>query len=144
MSSEQTFEKELTANDTGQTHSHQAGIHIPKGQKDLLAFLPELDPRVKNPDAWLVATDDEGIEWEFRYIHYNNKHHSERGTRDEYRITHMTKALRALGANEGDTLAISGVARSGKIRIRINRDDAIQSSGLQPVRIKLTGWRKVH
>ncbi|SDI81192.1 EcoRII N-terminal effector-binding domain-containing protein [Lutimaribacter saemankumensis] len=151
MSAEETFEKELTANDVGETNSHQAGIHIPKSQKDLLAFLPELDPSVKNPDAWLVATDDAGIEWKFRYIYYNNKYHSDRGTRDEYRITHMTKALRALGASAGDTLSIAGVPRSGKIRIKIRRDDEPETRDTsasvetpQPVRVKLAGWRKVH
>jgi hypothetical protein len=39
----QTYEKQLTANDTGETGAHQAGIHIPKSQKDLLSFLPPLD-----------------------------------------------------------------------------------------------------
>lgn len=151
MSVEETFEKELTANDTGETNSHQAGIHVPKGQKDLLSFLPELDPSVKNPDAWLVATDDAGIEWRFRYVYYNNKYHSDRGTRDEYRITHMTKALRALGARAGDTLSISGTPRSGRIRIKTKPSDeakmgdaAKENETPQPVRVKLVGWRKVH
>ncbi|MDU8927678.1 EcoRII N-terminal effector-binding domain-containing protein [Alisedimentitalea sp. MJ-SS2] len=144
MSNEMTFEKELTANDTGETKSHQAGIHIPKCQKDLLAFLPELDPSTKNPDAWLVATDDEGIEWKFRYVYYNNKFHSDRGTRDEYRITHMTKALRALGAREGEILSISGIPRSGRIRIKIRRENDSKTEVPQPVRVKLVGWRRVH
>ena len=151
MSTEETFEKELTANDTGETNAHQAGIHIPKGQKDLIKFMPELDPSVKNPDAWLVATDDAGFEWKFRYIHYNNKHHSDGGTRDEYRITHMTKALRTLGARAGDTLSISGIPRSGRIRIKIRRDEEPKTSDAsnkdeapKPVRVKLVGWRKVH
>lgn len=143
MNTEETFEKDLTANDTGETKSHQAGIHIPKGEKALLEFLPKLDPSVKNPDAWLLATDDAGNQWEFRYIHYNNKLHSERGTRDEYRITHMTKALRALGAKEGDVLTISGVPRSGRIEISIRREELAEESP-QPVRVKLSGWRKVH
>ena len=53
----QSFEKTLTANDTGETGAHQAGIHIPKSQTELLALLPYLNPMRKNPDAWLEMTD---------------------------------------------------------------------------------------
>ncbi len=141
----QTYEKMLTANDTGETGGHQAGVHIPKSQIELLALLPYLDPTQKNPDAWLRMTDDTGTIWEFRYIYYNNKLHDESGTRNEYRITHMTKFFRAVGAAEGDIMVISGSPGSHNYTISVRKavqDQVSQSGG--SVRIRLTGWRRVH
>ena len=141
----QAYEKTLTANDTGETGGHQAGIHIPKSQTDLLALLPHLDPTEKNPDAWLEMTDDTGILWRFRYIYYNNKFHDEGGTRDEYRITHMTKFLRAVGAVEGDVMVLSGSPGSLRYSISVRKADQGQvPQSDKPVRIRLKGWRRVY
>jgi hypothetical protein len=139
--SEQQFEKVLTANDTGRSGGHQAGIHIPKGQRDLLAFLPPLDRVEKNPSVWLSAEDEGGGAWQFRYIHYNNRLHDEGGTRDEFRITHMTGYFRASGAEPGDILVIRGEPGSGHLRLEIRRDDA---GTPLPNRVRLRGWRRVH
>ncbi|MFQ3895496.1 EcoRII N-terminal effector-binding domain-containing protein [Sphingobium sp. R-7] len=143
--SKQTYEKMLTANDTGETGGHQAGIHIPKSQTELLALLPYLDPEQKNPDAWLEMTDDTDVVWQFRYIYYNNRLHDEGGTRDEYRITHMTKFFRAVGAAEGDVLVLSGSPGSLKYSIFVRKagHDLKPQSG-KPVRVQLKGWRRVH
>lgn len=138
--SEQRFEKTLTANDTGHSGGHQAGIHIPKSQTDLIAFLPPLDAAIKNPDAWLSAIDQHGNEWSLRYIHYNNRLHDAAGTRDEFRITHMTSYFRAEGAVPGDMLVIGGRPGTGRISIAVVRQDADP----EPRRVKLTGWRRVH
>ena len=141
----QAYEKMLTANDTGETGGHQAGIHIPKSQTELLALLPYLDPTLKNPDAWLEMTDDTGVTWRFRYIYYNNKFHDEGGTRDEYRITHMTKFFRAVGAVEGDVMIVSGPTESDNYTISVRKaDQDHESQSGRPVRVRLTGWRRVH
>ena len=142
--SDQRFEKPLTANDTGETGGHQAGIHIPKSQADLIAFLPPLDPSIKNPDAWLTCIDESGEVWSFRYIYYNNRFHDIKGTRDEYRITHMTKFFRAVGASEGDVFSIAG--RPGELRFQIRVISAPQqpAEALPGARIRLKGWRRVH
>lgn len=139
--SKQTYEKPLTANDTGETGGHQAGIHIPKSQTELTQFLPMLDPATKNPDAWLEMTDDSGSVWKFRYVYYNNKLHDQNGTRDEYRITHMTSFFRAVGASAGDILVLSGTAGSRHYNISVRRqsDAKVKSS-----RVYLRGWRRVH
>lgn len=143
--SKQTFEKPLTRNDTGETGGHQAGIHIPKSQTELLALLPFLDPAQKNPDAWLEMTDDSGVNWQFRYIYYNNRLHDEGGTRDEYRITHMTRFFRAVGATEGDVLVLSGSPGSNSYAISVRRGDQEQGEpGGKPVRVRLKGWHRVH
>ena len=139
---EQVYEKALTANDTGESGGHQAGIHVPKQQTELIRFLPPLDAGEKNPSTWLDATDDAGVLWRFRCIYYNNRLHDPGGTRDEYRITHMTKFLRAAGAGAGDILVISGEPGTGQIEVRVNRAaDATQAS---PGPIRLRGWRRVH
>ena len=142
---EQRYEKTLTANDVGETGGHQAGVHIPKSQADLLALLPVLDPSTKNPDTWIIAQDEQGIEWQFRYIYYNNKHHDAGGTRDEYRITHMTRYFRAVGAQADDTLILSGIPGGKRFKICVTRL-AINSkaSSTSLGRIRLKGWRRIH
>ncbi|WP_306149765.1 MULTISPECIES: EcoRII N-terminal effector-binding domain-containing protein [unclassified Roseibium] len=143
--SNQTFEKTLTANDTGETGGHQAGIHIPKSQTDLLALLPYLDPDQKNPDAWLELVDDEKTVWRVRYVYYNNKLHENGGTRDEYRITHLTKFFRAVGAVSGDLMVLSGSAGSDRYSISVRKPElANETQSREPTRVRLRGWRRVH
>jgi hypothetical protein len=141
----QTFEKVLTATDTGETGAHQVGFHIPKTQTEFLTFLPPLDASVKNPDAWLQVTDTERHVWQFRYIYYNNKHHDRGGTRDEYRITHVTQYFRSVGAEAGDTIALIGEPGSGRYSISL-RKNVLEPVPMndEPVRVTLRGWRRVH
>ena len=143
---ETKFAKELTMNDTGESSTHQAGIHIQKKEGELIEFLPYLDPSIKNPDRWIVFVDETGCEWTFRYIYYNNKLHDERGTRDEYRLTHTTKYFRAVGAKSGDTLQISQDDNK-KYRIEVIPGERVEdgnSRGGMSTRIRLKGWRRVH
>lgn len=137
----QTFKKTLSANDTGESGGHQAGILVPKGDADFRAFLPDLGNAEKNPRAWIKCIDPDGRTWDFWFIYYNNKHHDDRGTRDEYRITHMTKFLRSFGAAVGDNFVISGMPGSGKYEISLEKK--ARGDGF-PNRIKLRGWRRVH
>jgi hypothetical protein len=44
--------KVLSANDTGDTGGHQAGILVPK-DPDILAFFPKLDANRRNPRCLL-------------------------------------------------------------------------------------------
>lgn len=144
----QIYRKTLSANDVGSTGAHQAGILVPKTNKDLLAFLPSLDSSLKNPDAWLKCLDENGNERKFRFVYYNNKFHDEKGTRNEYRITHMTNYFRFIGAQEGDTFEISKesdahqffIRTIGKISNNLQTKDTDNC-----VRIKLKStWRRVH
>jgi hypothetical protein len=138
---EQTFKKTLSANDTGESGGHQAGILIPKGDAAFRAFLPELGNAEKNPRAWIECTDPDGRIWDFCFIYYNNKHHDPGGTRDEYRITHMTKFLRLFGAKQGDEAVISGEPGSGRYSISVEKQLALEST---VARVVLKGWRRVH
>lgn len=144
-----TFSKILSANDVGATGGHQGGILVPKTEAELLSFFPALDSAVKNPDAWIVCEDEDRNRWIFRFVYYNNKLHDQNGTRNEYRITYMTKYFRQLCAREGDALEISKDAESEIYVICVKRanaaHDLVQKEEAGGVRIKLrSGWSRVH
>lgn len=145
MSLRQAFQKTLSANDVGSTKAHQAGIHIPKTEKALLDFLPPLDPKQRNPDAWIECVDEDGEIHRFRYVYYNNKLHG-LGTRNEYRITHMTGYLNRIGAKAGDVLEISRAAKDDYYSLRILQTakaaKSAATSSIGPVKLK--GWNRVH
>lgn len=142
------FSKVLSANDVGTTGAHQAGILVPKTNSELLTFLPFLDPSIKNPDAWIEVIDENGIGREFRFVYYNNKIHDPEGTRNEYRITHMTNYFRDVNAKENDTFEISKEMNSTHYTIRVinkNNDLSVVEDKDVSVRIKIrTSWRRVH
>jgi hypothetical protein len=96
--------KRLSANDIGLTGSHQAGILVPKDPV-FRSLLPVLDEQMKNPRQKLRAIDRAGRVWGLEYIYYNSKRFG--GTRDEYRITCLTRYLRAVGAAPRDFLVIT-------------------------------------
>lgn len=145
---EKTFAKTLSANDVGATGSHMAGILVPKGDGELLAFLPKLDPGLLNPSAWIDCVTPEGDTLRLRFVYYNNKIHAPNGTRNEYRITWLTKFLRASGAAPGDTFQISRKDDNSHYRIEVlpaRAEPPVQEEE-GPVRIRLTSsaWRRVH
>ena len=81
------YAKRLSANDTGATESHQAGIYIPT--EVIVDVFPEINHiNSENPDHFFIATiDSHNIpEKELRAIYYNKKLLGT-GTRDEKRIT---------------------------------------------------------
>ena len=84
-----SFAKTLSGNDVGETGSHQAGICVPKKNQDLCSFFPQLDAKIKNPDCWLICEDENGDSWKLRFVYYDSKTLGV-GTRNEYRITHLT------------------------------------------------------
>jgi len=139
------FRKTLSANDVGATGGHQGGVLIPKGERELLEFLPYLDPSVKNPDAWLSCTDPQSDVHRFRFVYYNNKLHDPRGTRNEYRITYMTAWFRNSGAKEGDVFEIAREAGSSVYTVSvIKAGEECPADRELPTRIQLRGWRRVH
>lgn len=144
---DRTFRKTLSANDVGATGAHQAGVLIPKTEAELLAFLPRLNPAVKNPDAWIECLDEDGETRRFRFVYYNNKLHDPNGTRNEYRITHMTGYFRNMGARERDIFEISKSECGTRYRIRIvsQLEQKTAPEEAQSIRIKIrTGWQRVH
>lgn len=135
----QAFRKTLSANDTGQTKSHQAGMLIPKGDQEFRDFLGHLDPGVKNPRKTIHCLDENGDSLELQYIYYNNKLHDERGTRNEYRLTCLTAYLRRNSARAGDEIEISKDESESFHRIRF-----LAQTQVLPTKVILRGWRRVH
>lgn len=95
--------KILSANDTGETGGHQAGILVPKDPK-VLSFFPPLPADVKNPRMHLFFRDESGRQWEFAFIYYNGKFFG--GTRNEYRLTRMTPYIVQNGLQAGDEMIL--------------------------------------
>ena len=99
-----SISKILSANDTGETGGHQAGILIPK-DNDILSFFPTLSAlNEKNPRVRLTFTDAGGDKWNFNFIYYNNKFYG--GTRNEFRLTGMTKYIRTNNLKAGDMIIL--------------------------------------
>ncbi len=97
------IEKVLTANDTGETGGHQAGICVPKAS-NILSFFPVLNAKLKNPREVLDIIDDSGRVWAFVFIYYNNRFFG--GTRNEYRLTGMTAFFRDFNLKAGDKIML--------------------------------------
>lgn len=103
MSSKAT--KKLTANDIGDTGGHQAGITIPRSDS-MIGFFPSLNPYEFNPRATLRAIDFHTNEmFEMEYIYYNGRPLG-RNTRNEYRLTGLSRFLKKHRAVVGDILHI--------------------------------------
>lgn len=127
--------KILSANDVGATGTHQSGILV---QKDaaVLEIFPKLDGTVLNPRAALTARDQADHSWGLTFIYYNNRLFG--GTRNEYRLTRLTKYFRANGVVEGDSL-ILGRDERGEYHISFTRSSPVQREG---GRLTLSGgWR---
>ena len=134
---ERRIAKLLSANDTGETGGHQAGILIPK-DKRVLSFFPALDPKLPNPRCHIQFLDDGGTFWEFAFIYYNNKFFG--GTRNEYRLTCMTKFLRQAGVVQGDDLILA--QEKGRYRVTYRRRK--EGRGLKNGVLRLgTAWRVI-
>ncbi|KAA8753961.1 EcoRII N-terminal effector-binding domain-containing protein [Paenibacillus sp. UASWS1643] len=97
----QAISKILSANDTGETRAHQAGILVPKNDK-ILSFFPNLGKEVKNPRTVLIFEDIAGEQWKFNFIYYNGKFFG--GTRNEYRLTGMTAFIKRNNLRTGDKI----------------------------------------
>lgn len=134
--------KKLSANDIGLTGAHQAGILVPKVQS-VLSFFPALDSSVKNPRVTLTVRElDDDSRWEFNFIYYNNKLFG--GTRNEYRLTCMTKYLRAIDAKVDDEL-IFQMNEDGSIFVHCVRNNNSET-GLNEDGILVLGggWKVIN
>jgi hypothetical protein len=130
-----SISKILSPNDIGKTGTHQAGILIPK-RGGILSFFPGLNSNRKNPRHFLTFYDDEGQPWHFAFIYYNNKLFS--GTRNEYRLTRMTRYLRSNNLKPGDTLSFK-IGADGTRQVSFRRR-------VQPIPGKLVlspGWKVI-
>jgi len=131
--------KELSANDTGETGGHQAGILVPKDPR-ILSFFPPLGIDEKNPRHHLVFYDDDGQRWEFAFIYYNNAFFD--GTRNEFRLTRMTPYIKGNGLQAGDHIALRRDPETGRRFISYRRARAVQRT--ESGRLKLgSSWKEI-
>ena len=131
--------KELSANDTGDTGGHQAGILVPK-QRRIVSFFPRLDATAKNPRHHLIFHDDDGQRWEFSFIYYNNFYFG--GTRNEYRLTRMTTFIRGNGLKPGDHVILRRDPESGRRSITYRRDTRLEWTSTGALRLR-SAWREI-
>ncbi len=143
------FEKELSPNDVGITSSHQAGLLIPwKIAK--LSYFPKLEQKVLNPRSiieFVLLNDNSNVAC--NYIFYNNKLVGT-GTRREYRMTGIRKALKSANAEVGDKLIFGRLKITGKYAFRVEKRVVFKDSlsslstiNLGSEAIKLEGGWKV-
>jgi hypothetical protein len=131
-----SYEKVLSANDTGITGGHMGGILIPKTETGLIALFPKLDPKEYNPSVFINIYDTNGTSHKLRFVYYNNKLHG-KGTRNEYRLTYLTDYLRNWNAKAGDRFRITKTS-DNRLEMSVVRQES-GSSG----RVVLKGWNRV-
>ncbi len=85
LSGKESFCKFLSANDTGLTGAHQAGIHISKRAIPILFDIP--GEKGQNKDRWVKILWHDGVETDTRFIYYGQ------GTRNEYRMTNFGRGF---------------------------------------------------
>lgn len=141
-----SYKKILTKNDAGETGGHQAGITIPKKNTALLDFFPSLDKESFNPEEWIVCVDSDGNEWDMRYVYYNGKTFTPtKSTRNEYRITYMTKFFRKWNAKSQDAIVFRETGRKNRYHLSVERGDEEDSNCIrEPKLVVLKGWAKVY
>lgn len=128
--------KLLSLNDTGESGAHQAGILVPKEQ-EILSFFPKLDKDTKNPREDLLFQDESGYQWKFTFIYYNNKFYG--GTRNEFRLTGMTRFFRENNLKAGDELFLSSEEK-GVMSISYKKQTKVDV--MDPIRLKGT-WKVI-
>lgn len=131
------IKKILSRNDTGETGGHQAGILIPK-KPEILSFFPKLDNEEKNPRLLITFHDHMGEQWSFYFIYYNNKFFG--GTRNEYRLTGMTRFMSAYNLKSGDTLTLSRDV-NGYYSVQYQKDGD-KKNGSGPLKLS-NSWKVV-
>ncbi|MBQ6265377.1 MAG: restriction endonuclease [Clostridia bacterium] len=85
MRGQRAYCKFLSANDTGLTGAHQAGIYISKPAIPILFDVP--GQKGENKEKWVKIKWQEDFETDSRFIYYGQ------GTRNEYRITNFGRGF---------------------------------------------------
>jgi hypothetical protein len=131
--------KRLSANDVGTTGAHMAGILVPK-KDNTLQFFPSLVSSEKNPRVPLVFRDSGGGRWVFNFIYYNNALFG--GTRNEYRLTGMTRFIRQNNLAEGDEVVLRR-RDDATLTVDVRRTSRAARGGGDVLRLG-TSWRVIN
>ena len=96
-----------------------------------------------NPRAHLQFEDETGHFWEFAFIYYNNRFFG--GTRNEYRLTRMTRYIREAGLATGDEVRMHRDA-GGNYSISYRRSNEqpvpVNEAGETVIRLG-AGWKVI-
>ena len=97
--------KTLSRNDTGETKSHQSGISIPASVAHSGIF-PELGTDKLNPRITITFTDENGRDWTFQYIYYNDAFFGKpaRQSHNEHRLTCVKDYIAENAIHSGDQI----------------------------------------
>lgn len=138
----ETLVKTLTANDIGTTGAHQAGMHVPLDPATL-QFFPKLDASLLNPREVMNFVDaDRGTSIPLNFIHYNGKLLG-LSSRNEYRLTGMTRFLKDRNARIGDRIELSR-AITGELTIAHRRETQSAAVSVDSDIIVLSGtWKTI-
>ncbi len=118
QSSNISFSKYITANDTGSTGGHQAGYHIHKNSWNL--FFQKPGEKGTNKDKYVTIKWQDSFETSSRFIYYGT------GTRNEYRLTRFGKRFPFLNdENIGDLLIICRKSNDYYEAFVLNADEDI-------------------
>lgn len=118
--SELAFCRYITANDTGETGSHQSGFYIPKYASGLLFDSP--GEKGANKDRTVVIRWQNAFETQSRFIYYGS------GTRNEYRITRFGRNFPFLTDDYiGSLLVLAKEDHENYCGFVLSEDDDIES-----------------
>lgn len=123
------FCKFLSANDTGKTGGHQAGIYIPKSSVKILFSEP--GQKGENKDKWVKVKWQDDFVTDTRFIYYG------KGTRNEYRITNFGRDFPFLSIEyTGALFVFVKTDEENYLGYMLNSDDDIEvflsAFGLSP------------
>ena len=120
LESKKTFCKFLSANDTGQTGGHQAGVYISKPSIGILFETPGI--KGENKEKWVRIQWQNGLSTDSRFIYYGQ------GTRNEYRITNFGKEFPYLRPEyTGALFVLSQIGTDYYKGFVLNTEDEINS-----------------
>ena len=130
LNGERGFCKFLSANDTGATGGHQAGIYIPKSSIEILFSEP--GQKGENKDKWVKVKWHDDFVTDTRFIYYG------KGTRNEYRITNFGRDFPFLTTEYTGALFVFVKAdKENYFGYVLNSDDDIETFlnafGLSPI-----------
>ena len=113
------FCKFLSANDTGATGGHQAGIYIPKSSIEILFSEP--GQKGENKDKWIKVKWQDDFMTDTRFVYYG------KGTRNEYRITNFGRDFPFLTTEyTGALFVFVKVDEENYLGYMLNSDDDIE------------------
>jgi hypothetical protein len=135
--------KKLSPNDLGITGGHQAGILVPRVDA-AISFFPRLDVDEFNPRVLVDFRDrDLGSTFRLNFIYYNGKTLG-RSSRNEHRLTGLTKYFRLHDAAVDDYLELREMSDGTRTIAVLHHGTVPSAVDADPNVIVLSGnWKTI-